>query len=117
MVISLTTAARVRQRLSLETWESTDTAITQFITDAEAQITNYVGSLPVSGETDFALAGSIATDLAAYYTGISLPSLKDKDAEKARLAHIRNFKENADRDLKRLISPPATVPLPRSTTS
>lgn len=117
MPITLTTTVRVRQRLQLEEWESSNTSITQFITDAEAQIANYVGSLPVSGETDFALAGSIATDLAAYYTGISLPALQDEDAEKARLVHIRNFKENADRDLKRLISPPATVPMPRSTTS
>jgi hypothetical protein len=107
MAITLSTIIRVRQRLQLETWESTDTAITQFITDAEAQISNFIGSLPVSGDTDFALAESIATDLAAYYTGISLPALKDENAEKARLAHIKEFKDAADRDLKRLLSPPA----------
>jgi hypothetical protein len=101
MAITLTTVPRVRQRLQLELWESNDTAITQFITDAEGQISDYIGSLPAAGDTNFALAGSIATDLAAYYTGISLPALKDPDAEKARLSHIRNFKESADRALQK----------------
>jgi hypothetical protein len=116
MAITLTTLARVRQRLQLETWESTDTAITQFIEDAEATITNYLGSLPVSGDSQFDLAGSIATDFAAYYTGISLPTLTDRDAEKARADHCRSFKTTADAELARLLTAPATTPLPKSTT-
>lgn len=116
MAITLTTLARVRQRLQLETWESTDTAITQFIEDAEAIITNAIGTLPVPGDDNFAAAGSVATDMAAYRTGISLPSLEDKDAEKARLTHIKTLKATADTDLAALI-PTKTVPMPRSTTS
>ena len=90
-----------------DSWESSDTAITQFITDAEAQIENYLGSLPVSGDDEFALAGSIATDFATYYTGISLPALQDREAEITRRQYIRNLKENADKDLARLLASPA----------
>jgi len=107
MAITLTTVARVRQRMKLEDWESTDTAITQFITDAEATIKNYLGALPVSGDGDFDLAGSIATDFAAYYTGISIASTKN----------ISEFKANADKELARLLKTPATVALPKSTTT
>ena len=116
MTITLTTLARVRQRLQLETWDSTDTAITQFIEDAEAIITNAIGSLPASGDDNFAAAGSVATDMAAYRTGISLPALEDADAEKERLKRVKEFKTTADADLAALI-PAATVPMPRSTTS
>ena len=117
MAISLTTVARVRQRLQLETWESTDTAITQFITDAEAIITNYMGALPESGDDDFALAQSIATDLAAYYTGRSLPTPRDPIEAKMRSEIVADSKASADRDLQRLLSAPASIPLPKSTTS
>ena len=117
MTITLTTIPRVRQRLQLDTWESTDTAITQFVTDAEATIANYLGTLPASGDDNFALAGSIATDFAAFYTGISLPALSDTDAQKVRSASIRTIKAIADTDLARLLHPPvAAVPLPKSTT-
>ncbi len=116
MAVSLTTLTRVRQRLQLETWESTDIAITQFITDAEALITNAIGSLPVSGDANFAAAGSVATDMAAYRTGISLPALDDAEAEKERLNRTETLKTTADADLAALI-PAATVPMPRSTTS
>jgi hypothetical protein len=116
MAITLTTITRVRQRLQLEPWESTDEAITQFITDTEATISNYFGSMPISGQANFNLAASIATDLAAYYTGISLPALKEKDAEKTRGEHIREFKARADAELARLLTAPATIPLPKSTT-
>lgn len=117
MAITLTTVARVRQRLQLETWESTDTAITQFVEDAEAVIKNTLGSIPAAADSNFAHAGTIATDLAAFYTGISLPALQDDDAEKARQRHIREFKATADAELLKLRTPPAIVPLPRSTTS
>lgn len=116
MAITLTTTARVRQRLQLESWESTDTAITQFITDAEAIIANYMGTLPVSGGTDFALAESIATDLAAYYTGRSIPTPRDPVEAKARAEAIADSKASADRDLEKLLNVPASVPLPKSTT-
>lgn len=117
MAITLTTVARVRQRLQLGTWESTDTAITQFITDAEAIIANYMGALPVSGSKDFALAESIATDLAAYYTGRAIQTPKDPLEAKARAEAIADSKASANQDLQKLLSTPAAVPLPRSTTS
>ena len=116
MAITLTTIARVRQRLQLETWESNDTAITQFITDAEAMIANYMGSLPVAGDTDFALAESICTDYAAFYTGISIPALTDNAAQKIRLDATRSIKANADSDIVKLLNTPSSVALPRSTT-
>lgn len=116
MAITLTTIARVRQRLQLESWESTDTAITQFITDAESIIANYMGTLPASGDPDFALAESIATDLASYYTGRSLPTPRDPLEAKARSEAIRDSKETADKDLAKLLHAPASVPLPKSTT-
>lgn len=103
MAITLTTIVRVRQRLQLETWESDDIAITQFITDAEAMIANYLGTLPVTGDANFALVESIATDFAAYYTGISMPALIDMDAQKARGQNIREFKKTADADLSNML--------------
>lgn len=118
MPITLTTIARVRQRLQLETWESTDTAITQFIEDAEATIKNYLGTLPVSGDDNFELAGAIATGFAAHDTGLSLPILKDNDAAKLRAANIKTIKANANVELARLLTHPRpSIPLPRSTTS
>jgi len=116
MAITLTTIARVRQRLQLETWESTDTAITQFITDAEAIIANYMGALPISGGANFALAESIATDLAAYYTGRSIPTPRDPIEAKQRAENIADSKKNADADLAKLLNAPASVAMPRSTT-
>ncbi|MBW2259110.1 MAG: hypothetical protein JRF18_01470 [Deltaproteobacteria bacterium] len=116
MAISLTTVARVRQRLNLETWESTDADITQFITDSEAIVANYMGALPVAGGTDFALAESIATDLATYYTGRAIPTPRDAAEASARAQVIRDSKSGADRDLAKLLNVPASVPLPRSTT-
>jgi len=116
MAITLTTLARVRQRLQLETWESTDLAITQFIEDSEAIIANYMGALPTAGGANFALAESIATDLAAYYTGRSIPTPRDPIEAKARAEAIADSKQNADKDLAKLLNAPASVPLPRSTT-
>ena len=117
MAISLTTIARVRQRLQLESWESDDTAINQFIIDAEAIISNYMGALPTSGDPDFALAESIATDLAAYYTGRSIPTPRDPLEAKARAEAVADSKASADRDLEKLLHAPASIPLPKSTTS
>jgi len=116
-MVTLTTVARVRQRLQLEDWEGATAAITQFIEDAEAVIINALGSLPAAADTNFGHAGTIATDIAAFYTGISLPPLKDEEAQKARQKYIREFKATADAELLKLRTPPATVPLPRSTTS
>ncbi len=79
-------------------------------------IENYLGALPASGAANFALAGSICTDFAAFYTGISLPPLKDQSDERARAENIREFKASADRDLARLLTAPTTIGLPKSTT-
>lgn len=116
MAVTLTTLARVRQRLELETWESTDAAITQFITDAENTIANYLGALPVSGDSNFDQAGTIATDMAAYYTGISIPPPIDPEEAKLRQDKIREFKATADENLAKLLATPSAIPLPKSTT-
>jgi catalase (peroxidase I) len=116
MAITLTTAVRVRQRLELKTWESTDAAITQFIEDVEATISNYLGTLPVSGDDKFDLAGSIATDHAAYYTGISLPTPFNAEEARARRDHILEIKKTGDDNLAKLLHAPSAIALPKSTT-
>jgi len=117
MTITLTTIARVRQRLQLESWESNDTAITQFIEDAEATISNCLGALPVSGDNKFNLAGSIATDMAAHYVGISLPTPFNAEEAKARQEHIADIKQTGDDNLSKLLAYPSTIALPISSSS
>ena len=116
MPITLTTVVRVRQRLQLETWESNDTAITQFITDGEAIIQNYLASLPVSGDDNFDLAGLFATDYAAFLTGLSRPPSQNKDIAKQRAADARSLKIQADEHLEKLQASVSVAPMPRSTT-
>ncbi|MDA3832967.1 MAG: hypothetical protein PF495_06180 [Spirochaetales bacterium] len=112
----LTTPARVRQRLDIQSWESSDAIINQYFTDTDASIKNFIGTLPTSGDDDYALASSVCTDLAAFYTGISLPQPFDKEEAKSRKQKIDAIKSAADVNLAQLLKKPHAVLLARTTT-
>lgn len=115
--MALTTVAKIRQRLHLESWEGDDTAMTQAITDADAMIKNYIGSLPAAGADDYNLAVAISTDYAAFYTALVSPEVFYELDAKVRKEKTDAIKETADINLKQLLTKPNAVLLARSTTA
>ncbi len=115
--MSITSVAKVRARLDIASWEIEDSVVEQFIIDAEATIKNFLGVLPEQGEADYNLASSGCTDLAAFYTGISLPQPFTANEAKSRKEKIDRIKKTADENLSSLLNKPHTVLYPRSTTA
>jgi len=114
--MALTTVAKIRQRLHLESWEGDDTAMGQAITDADAMIQNYIGTLPAVGDADYNLASSISTDYAAFYTALISPEVFYELDPKTRKAKIDEIRGIADLNLKQLLTKPNTVLIALSTT-
>ena len=121
--MSLSTPIQVRQRLSLDNWEGNDKAITQFITDAEAILASFAGHEFTAADSDYKLAVSICTNLAAEQLLIALINPPDSKPDPQKTAYylkslpyLRNIIE---RDLSYLVKrerlPEKESPLPRNT--
>ena len=116
----LTTAARVRQLLGLESWEGDDTAITQFISDGEIIIEGSSGQVYTATDDDYNLAAIVCTEIAAQ---LLLPGLikNEPNAEKVAAYHQIFVELTGDiaRDLSHLVKrirlPNKEIPLARNT--
>lgn len=89
--MALTTAAKVRARLGIDTFQASDASIADPITDAEGLISYSMGSLPVVGDSGYALAASTVTSLAAYYTGMNLPYPEDPAESEAWINKVSSL--------------------------
>lgn len=121
----LTTKARVRQRLGVPSWEGDDTAIDQFISDAEATIYVATGHTYVAADDDYALAESVCTNIAAQSLLLALinPPESKPDPEKTMM-YLQTLPELTNiiaRDLGALVPrirlPDKEIPLARNTIS
>ena len=122
IIMPLTTAAKVRARLGVRTWEGDDAAITQFIADAEATITGTSGVTYTAADDDYDLAASLCTNIAAQQLLLALinPPESKPDPEKTMLylASLPEFTNMINRDLallvKRVRLPDKEIPLARN---
>lgn len=115
--MALTTVAKIRNRLHLESWEGDDTAIGEAIADAESMIKNYLGTIPGAADADYTLAASVCTDYAAFYTALITPEVFYELDSGVRKKKIDSIKELADLNLKQLLTKPNTIVVARSTTA
>lgn len=115
--MALTTADKVRERLSIEDYQASDTIVNDFITSAEGEISYRLGRTPVASDPDWDFACAIATGLAALQTGLSLPYPENDREAYAWSSKLKMIRGKTSADMVHLTSElyPAT-PLPRSTT-
>ena len=112
--MTLTTAAKVRTRLNVETFEAPDASMADFIADADGLIEYKLGYIPTASDDNYKLAVSTSTGLAAYYAAAQIPRKKDEVAAwSVKLEHMRTI---ADNDLDVLCTTQRPVPTARSTT-
>ena len=114
--MALTTPAKVRARINIETYQASDAIINQFITDGDGMISYRIGSLPTSTDDNYALASSTSTTLAAFYTGIQMPYPEDKDEATAWMDKLKNLRLVAEQNLDILSGVQTPIPVARSTT-
>lgn len=115
--MSLTTADKVRQRLSIEDYQAPDAVVDDFIASAEGEIKYRLGQLPVSGEDGYEFACAVATGLAALSTGMSLPYPENDHEAYAWSSKLKMIRGKTSADMVHLTSElHAETPLPRSTT-
>lgn len=115
--MALTTADRVRERLSIEEYQASDTLIADFITAAEGEISYRLGRTPVSGDEDFDFSCAVATGLAALSTGLCLPYPENDNESYAWSSKLKMIRGKTSADMVHLTSElHAETPLPKSTT-
>lgn len=115
--MALTTPDRVRERLSIEDYQASDTLIADFIESADGEIAYRLGRTPVSGDDDYDFAVAISTGLAALSTGMSLPYPENQNEAYAWSAKLKMIRGKTSADMVHLTSElHAATPLPRSTT-
>ena len=122
--MALTTAIRVRQRWGVPEWEADDTAIAQFIADAEAVIYSATGHSYSPGDEDYELVCSLCTSLAAESLLLALVNPPDSkpDPEKTMryLKSLPELRAIINRDFSLLpkrerLPRSKEIPLPRNT--
>lgn len=116
--MALTTPEKVRQRLSIEVYQASDTLITDFILAADGEVEYRLGRLPVSGDDDYDFACAVSTGLAALTTGLHIPYPEDNNEAEAWVTKLKMIRGKTSADLVHLASDlyPETA-LPRSTTA
>jgi hypothetical protein len=114
--MALTTAAKVRTRLNIETFQATDTTIADFIADADGLIQHTLGSLPTAGDSDYALAVSVSTGLAAYYTGTQIPYPENAEEATSWFNKLGSIYSIANKNLTVLGGTDFPIPVAKSTT-
>ena len=121
--MALTTAARVRQRVNAASWEGDDTAIAQFIADAEAVIYSATGHTYVVTDEDYNLATSVCTSLAAESLLLALVNPPDSKPDPSLtmmyLKALPELRAVIDRDFALLpkrerLPASKEIPLPRN---
>ena len=115
--MSLTTADKVRQRLSIADYQAPDSMVEDFITSAEGEITYRLGQLPVSGDDGYEFACAVATGLAALQTGLMLPYPENQSEAEAWVTKLKMIRGKTSADMVHLCSElHQETPMPRSTT-
>lgn len=115
--MTLTSADRVRERLSIEEYQASDTLIAEFIAAADGEIAYRLGRTPVIGDDDYDFACAVSTGLAALSTGLQIPYPENSAEAQAwsdKLKMIRGKTSSDMVNLTTILYP--TTPLPRSTT-
>ena len=123
--MALTTAARVRGRLGVQSWEGDDTEIAQFITDGEATIYVATGHTYTAADDDYALAQSVCAGLAAQQLLLALINPPESKQDPAKtmlyLQSLPELNKITTRDLSLLVPrirlPNKEIPLARNTIS
>lgn len=115
--MALTTADKVRQRLSIETYQAPDDMVNDFIAAADGEIEYRLGRTPVSGDDDFDFACATSTGLAALNTGLQLPYPENNNEAEAWTTKLKMIRGKTSADMVHLTSDLyPTTPMPRSTT-
>lgn len=114
--MALTTAAKVRIRLNIDTYQAPDATIAQFIAAADGVILHNLGRTPTATDEDYELAVSVSTDMAAFRTGTQIPYPEDKDEAAAWQKRLDAIESIAAEDLERLTGTQAPIPVAKSTT-
>jgi len=115
--MALTTAAKVRERLSIEVYQASDALIADFIVSADGEISYRMGRTPIIGDVDYDFACAVSTGLAALNTGLQLPYPEDTNEAEAWITKLKMIRGKTSADLVHLTSGAETAtPLPRSTT-
>lgn len=128
--ISLTTPARVRNRVNLTKYDIPDSAIQEFIDDDQAHIEEFAQKTFLESDPQFGIARNICTDRGAARSLLYLENLNpsvtytidefrvDKtDVVNARVAWAAALWARADKMLSLLIPVKPSSLLPRSSTS
>lgn len=115
--MTLTTPAKVRERLSIEEYQASDSLIDDFIESADGEITYRMGRTPVVGDSDYDFACAVSTGLAALATGLMLPYPENQSEAEAWATKLKMIRGKTSADMVHLTSNPNTpTPMPRSTT-
>lgn len=114
--MALTTAAKVRTRLNIETFQATDTTIADFIADSDGLIQHTLGALPTAADNNYKLAVSVSTGLAAYYTGTQLPYPEDAEEATSWFNKLGSIYSIANKNLAILGGVQSPMPVAKSTT-
>jgi len=125
---TLTTAARIRNRINAAESDISDAVLTEFITDEQAYIESYAEKTFAESDSQFNLARSVCTDRCAakallHIAGISagiiysIDELKINKSDRAatKLSMARDIWDRAKEQL--LLLTPASSLRPRSSTS
>ena len=113
----LTTPDKVRERLSIEEYQASDTLIDDFIESADGEIKYRLGRTPVSGDDDYEFACATSTGLAALATGLMLPYPENQNEAEAWTTKLKMIRGKTSADMVHLTSElHQATPMPRSTT-
>ena len=125
---TLTTAARIRNRINAAEGDISDAVLTEFITDEQAYIEGYAKKAFAESDSQFNLARSVCTDrctakallhIAGISAGIiySIDELKIDKSDRAatKLSMARDIWDRAEEQL--LLLKPASSLRPRSSTA
>lgn len=125
---TLTTAARIRNRIKASESDISDAVLTEFIADEQAYIESYAGKIFAESDSQFNLARSVCTDRCAakallHIAGISagiiysIDELKIDKSDRAatKLSMARDIWDRAEEQL--LLLKPASSLRPRSSTA
>jgi len=125
---TLTTAARIRNRINAAEGDISGAVLTEFIADEQAYIESYAGKIFAESDSQFALARSVCTDRCAskvllHIAGISagivysIDELKIDKSDRAatKLSMARDIWDHANEQL--LLLKPVSSLRPRSSTA
>ena len=125
---TLTTAARIRNRINAAIGDISDAVLAEFITDEQAYIEGYAKKVFAESDSQFNLARSVCTDRCAskallHIAGISagiiysIDELKIDKSDRAatKLSMARDIWDRAEEQL--LLLKPASSLRPRSSTA